>query len=189
MTAGDDELLNWALNTLDAADSTAADSVHERIVRTLSEKHAGDQKEIALSLQSLARQIETVRNADSAFQFKQKSCETFLKFNMEQRRAGRSAIQAPAPPEASPPVPSELVERAKAAVSQSDQAVMERLITELIGDLERAHNRNQREIAAVLQRLSRQLEAASSSEDAFAFKQRTCEIMLKMSMAARRRNS
>jgi hypothetical protein len=80
-------------------------------------------------------------------------------------------------------LPADLVEKAKAAALTTNPEDSELQFTELIGALEKLHDKNERQIAATLQRLSRSLTDETS---AFHFKQRTCEVMLKLSMARRR---
>ena len=61
----------------------------------------------------------------------------------------------------------------------------EELYTEIILKLKQSLSNNQKEMAAALQALARQIESEGREGDAFAFKQRTCAVMLQLSMAER----
>jgi len=62
----------------------------------------------------------------------------------------------------------------------------EKLYVEMIEKLDRALAGNQKEIAAALAGLARQIEGDGRADDAFTLKQRTCEVMLKVAMSRRR---
>jgi hypothetical protein len=210
-----DQLLQRARQALALEESSAeADELYLSLVRSLSEQYGNNQKEIANALKNMASQIESSQGAPLAFQFKQRTCEMLLRHNIEQRHAGRAAnsgevkddsagsagsattagsgdasvprnshsAQQPAVVDVSD-LPAALVEKAKAAAETSNPEDSELQFTELINALEKLHDKNEREIAATLQRLSRTL---TDEDRAFHFKQRTCEVMLKLSMARRR---
>jgi hypothetical protein len=211
-----DELLQRARQALALEDGSAeADEIYLGLVRSLSEQYGNNQKEIASALKDMASRIESGQGAPLAFQFKQRTCEMLLRQSIEQRQASRAAkgsegklnpthssnaaegagslatssvagnlhsTQQAAPIDVSD-LPADLVEKAKAASETTNPEDSERQFTELISALEVLHDKNEREIAATLQRLSRSL---TDEERAFHFKQRTCEVMLKLSMARRR---
>jgi hypothetical protein len=180
----DNHIFQLAVDAISQSDGAA--DLYDQIIRKLSADHNGDQKEIAQALQSLAKRIELEKGADSAFVFKQRSCEVFLVFNMEMRRSGRNTAPAakstvPAPTTAD----DSLSVKALASVKSTDAADSERLVTEIIDELKSRHNDNQREIAADLQAISKRVEA-KDAQAAFTFKQKSCEVLLKLSMASRR---
>lgn len=82
-------------------------------------------------------------------------------------------------------IDNDLISAARAALGETDGETAERLYDELIARIEAKHTGNQREVAATLGSLAKALEAEDSHEKAMQFKQRTTEIMLKRSMAAR----
>jgi hypothetical protein len=180
----DNHIFQLALDAISQSDGSA--DLYDQIIRKLSADHNGDQKEIAQALQSLAKRIEQEKGADSAFVFKQRSCEVFLVFNMELRRSGRSTASVAGPtPSNAVTADDPLSLKAMASVNSSDAADAERLVTEIIEELKSRHDDNQREIAAELQAISKKVEA-QDAQAAFTFKQKSCEVMLKMSMASRR---
>ena len=71
------------------------------------------------------------------------------------------------------------------ALAMSDPAKSEELYNQIVLTVQKAFNNNQRDVAAELQRLSKSIEASRNTEDSLTFKQRTCESMLKISMAER----
>jgi hypothetical protein len=180
----DNHIFQLAVDAISQSDG--APDLYDQIIRKLSADYNGDQKEIAQALQSLAKRIEQEKGADSAFVFKQRSCEVFLVFNMEMRRSGRSAAAAANPTATvSATVDDSLSAKALASVKSTDATDSERLVTEIIEELKSRHSDNQREIAAELQAISKRVEA-KDAQAAFSFKQKSCEVMLKMSMASRR---
>ncbi len=74
---------------------------------------------------------------------------------------------------------------AEAAIQEKDGHEAQRLYDQLVEQIKRAVGDNQKEIAAELQRLAKEIEAEGRAEEAFDFKQRTCAVLLKLSMSAR----
>lgn len=79
----------------------------------------------------------------------------------------------------------EVLAKAAEALNAKDASQVEQIYTDIVTYVQKAFNNNQRDVAAELQRLAKSIEATTRVEDALAFKQRTCEIMLKISMAER----
>src|ERR1700738_1827544 len=79
----------------------------------------------------------------------------------------------------------EVLAKAREALNAKDADQVEQLYTHIVTYVQKAFNSNQRDVAAELQRLAKSIESTATVEDALAFKQRTCEIMLKISMAER----
>lgn len=79
-------------------------------------------------------------------------------------------------------------QKAKNALNELDSQKAEELFDELVLCLEETFNKNQKDVAAELQRIAKEIESLGNIDDSLRFKQRTCEIMLKHSMAARRSN-
>jgi hypothetical protein len=77
---------------------------------------------------------------------------------------------------------------AASALAELDGEKAEQLFLELVLAIEEAVNKNQKGVAAELQRVAKEIEAGGKVDDALRFKQRTCEVMLRRSMAERRRN-
>jgi hypothetical protein len=182
----DDELLDLAVSALAQGQTESAGKSWERLIHVVNDRHGGDQKEMAQALQLLAKRVETKLGAETAFRFKQRSCEVLLVFNMESRRSGRKSMPPPSGAGADGDE-LQLAKMANLAVAQVDRSVAEKMIEGIITELERKYEHDQREVAAALKRLSRQMEADGAGQNAFEFKQRSCEVMLKMSMASRRR--
>jgi Zn-dependent M16 (insulinase) family peptidase len=179
----------WDLASRAIAQSNQVDSgrAYEEIVRELSARHSGDQRDVAAALQTLAKEVESKLGSQTAFTFKQRSCEVLLVYNMEARRAGRKVVPA-APVGSADNLTVKLAQRAQEAIADSvDQVKTDKIVQEIIEELETVHDKNQREVAAALQRISKQLETDGKADQAFAFKQLSCAAMLKMSMASRRR--
>lgn len=80
-----------------------------------------------------------------------------------------------------------LLGRANAALAAIDQSAADKLYEELVTAIEEVRGKNQKEVAAELQRLARAIEAEGRLDDSMRLKQRTCEVMLRMSMAERHR--
>jgi len=80
-------------------------------------------------------------------------------------------------------------DHANKALTELDTEKADQLFLELVAKIEDAVNKNQKELAAELQRIAREIESAGKLEDSLRFKQRTCEVMLRRSMAERRRNA
>jgi hypothetical protein len=77
---------------------------------------------------------------------------------------------------------------AQSALSELDAEKADQLFSELVESIEAAYNKNQKDVAAELQRIAKEIEADGQIDESLRFKQRTCEIMLRRSMAERRRN-
>lgn len=80
---------------------------------------------------------------------------------------------------------SEIIILAAEALAISDPTKSEDLYNQIVLKVQKAFNNNQRDVASELQRLSKSVEASRNTEDSLTFKQRTCESMLKISMAER----
>lgn len=83
---------------------------------------------------------------------------------------------------------SELMSLTHQAIQAGSPEGSQELYRKLVEMLFEICNKNQKEIAAELQNLSKSLEALGKDEDAIEFKQRTCAVMLEISMEERRRN-
>ena len=77
---------------------------------------------------------------------------------------------------------------AEQALAELDSEKAEQLFLELVLSIEKSVNKNQKDVAVELQRIAREIESFGKMDDALRFKQRTCEVMLRRSMAERRRN-
>lgn len=77
---------------------------------------------------------------------------------------------------------------AQSALGELDAEKADQLFSKLVESIEEAYNKNQKDVAAELQRIAKEIEADGQLEESLRFKQRTCEIMLRRSMAERRRN-
>lgn len=80
---------------------------------------------------------------------------------------------------------SDIISMALEALSTSDPSTSEEAYNQIVLKVQKAFNNNQRDVASELQRLSKCIEASRNTEDSLTFKQRTCESMLKISMAER----
>lgn len=81
----------------------------------------------------------------------------------------------------------ELLDKANAALGAVDVSAADKLYEELVNAIEEVRGKNQKEVAAELQRLARAIESEGRTDDSMRLKQRTCEVMLRMSMAERHR--
>lgn len=77
--------------------------------------------------------------------------------------------------------------QADAAINEKNAELSENLYDHLLAQLKLIIGDNEKELAAELQRMAGELEAEGRKEDAFDFKQRTCAVLLKMSMSTRHR--
>lgn len=80
---------------------------------------------------------------------------------------------------------NDIIMLAAEALGVSDPIKSEELYNQIVLQVQKAFNNNQRDVASELQRLSKSIEASRNTDDALTFKQRTCESMLKISMAER----
>jgi hypothetical protein len=80
----------------------------------------------------------------------------------------------------------ELLEKAKQAISEEEPSIAEVLLTQIILSLEKILGENQKEIAASLQEMAKQIERSGQVDKAMEFKQSTTAIMLRLSMERRR---
>jgi predicted enzyme related to lactoylglutathione lyase len=78
-----------------------------------------------------------------------------------------------------------LLAMAAEALDTTDSAKVDELYTAIVTEVHKAFNNNQRDAAAELQRLAKIIETSRTVDESLTFKQRTCEVMLKMSMAER----
>ncbi len=79
----------------------------------------------------------------------------------------------------------EILALAAEALTSNDPTKAEDIYNIIVLNVQKAFNNNQRDVASELQRLSKSIESSRSTDDSLAFKQRTCESMLKISMAER----
>ncbi len=80
---------------------------------------------------------------------------------------------------------SEIISMSMEALETDDPAKSEDLYNQIVLKVQKTFNNNQRDVASELQRLSKCIEAARNTDQSLTFKQRTCESMLKISMAER----
>ena len=80
----------------------------------------------------------------------------------------------------------QLLVTARGAAQEPHDDHMESLYNQLVDELEQIVGKNQKDVAAELQRIAKVVEDEGDVEAAFGFKQRTCEILLKRSMSQRR---
>lgn len=80
-----------------------------------------------------------------------------------------------------------LLDKANEALGVVDVTEADKLYEELVNSIEEVRGKNQKEVAAELQRLARAIESEGRTDDSMRLKQRTCEVMLRMSMAERHR--
>lgn len=80
-----------------------------------------------------------------------------------------------------------LLDKANEALAVLDVSAADKLYEELVTAIEEVRGKNQKEVAAELQRLARAIESEGRTDDSMRLKQRTCEVMLRMSMAERHR--
>jgi hypothetical protein len=78
------------------------------------------------------------------------------------------------------------VDRAREALVEDDSEQREQIYNDLIDQMEQVFGKNDKEVAAELQRIAKTIEDQGDPDSAFAFKQRSCEMLLKRNMAARR---
>lgn len=81
---------------------------------------------------------------------------------------------------------SNLLQIALSALATASQEDAEQKLTSIVALLESQYGENQKEVAAELQRLAREIESSGKFDQAIEFKQRTTEIMLRVSMERRR---
>lgn len=79
-------------------------------------------------------------------------------------------------------------EEAEHCLAEMDGVKADELFLNLVVRLEDEFNKNQKDVAAELQRIAKAIESEGKADEALRFKQRTCEVMLRRSMAERRRN-
>lgn len=82
---------------------------------------------------------------------------------------------------------SELLSKALDALSTADGARSNELYRDIVQTLTRLCNKNQKEIANELSQLAKGIEEQGKTGESFEFKQRTCAVMLELSMEDRRR--
>lgn len=80
-----------------------------------------------------------------------------------------------------------LLDKANEALGVVDVTAADKLYEDLVNAIEEVRGKNQKEVAAELQRLARAIESEGRTDDSMRLKQRTCEVMLRMSMAERHR--
>lgn len=88
----------------------------------------------------------------------------------------------------SPATDRNFQQQAQEALEELDSSKADELFVNLIVSLEDAFNKNQKDVAAELQQIAKSIESGGKIDDSLRFKQRTCEIMLRRSMAERRKN-
>lgn len=82
---------------------------------------------------------------------------------------------------------SALIEQALEAIKEEQAEKGHAICREIVETISSLCNQNQKEIAQELQTLAKSLETKSSENEAFEFKQKTCAIMLEISMEERRK--
>lgn len=82
-----------------------------------------------------------------------------------------------------------LRQTADAALREKDGDSAARLYDKLVDEVRSVVGDGQKEIAAELSRLAKEIELEGRAEEAFEFKQRTCALLLKLSMSARGRQA
>ncbi len=82
---------------------------------------------------------------------------------------------------------AELLSKALDALGNSDGNRSHELYRDIVQTLTRLCNKNQKEIANELSQLAKGIEEQGKSGESFEFKQRTCAVMLELSMEDRRR--
>lgn len=82
----------------------------------------------------------------------------------------------------------QFLEKAKLALGETDSEKAEAIYFALIQEIESLYGKSQKDVANELQRIAKSIETAGERDAAMEFKQRTCEVMLKISMAERQRN-
>ena len=80
----------------------------------------------------------------------------------------------------------QLLATARGAAREPHDDQVETLYNQLVDELETIFGKNQKDVAAELQRIAKAVEDEGDVEAAFGFKQRTCEVLLKRSMFQRR---
>lgn len=82
---------------------------------------------------------------------------------------------------------AELMAKANEAIATTDGARANELYRDIVQTITMVCNKNQKEIANELQQLAKSIEEQGKPTEAFEFKQRTCAVMLEISMEDRRR--
>lgn len=83
---------------------------------------------------------------------------------------------------------SKYLNEAESALAELDSEKADQLFSDLVIAIETEFDKNQKDVASELQRIAKEIESAGNLDESLRFKQRTCEIMLRRSMAERRRN-
>ncbi len=81
-----------------------------------------------------------------------------------------------------------LLDRANEALLTGDDSKSHEIYRDIVETLSRLCNKNQKEIAQELQTMAKMLEDRAELQAAFEFKQRTCAVMLELSMEERRKS-
>jgi hypothetical protein len=92
MSETDDSLLEMALAALENPTSDQAGSVLKKIVLAFEARFGENQKEVASSLQNIAKQIEARGKIEMAMEFKQRTTAIMLIHSMERRRGKGSTL-------------------------------------------------------------------------------------------------
>lgn len=79
-------------------------------------------------------------------------------------------------------------ELAKRALNESEFEKAEAIYLELISAIETLYGKSQKDVANELQRIAKTIETGGDVDASMEFKQRTCAVLLKISMAERHRN-
>ena len=87
-----DALFELAISALDNSSQEQADKDLAKIVTTFEERFGDNQKEVASSLQSIAKQIEASGRSEKAMEFKQRTTAIMLIHSMERRRGKGSTL-------------------------------------------------------------------------------------------------
>jgi len=92
MSDSDPRLFDLALSALEDPTSEQAEHALAKIVSAFEERFGENQKEVASSLQTLAKQIESQGMAEKAMEFKQRTTAIMLIHSMERRRGKGSTL-------------------------------------------------------------------------------------------------
>jgi hypothetical protein len=92
MSDAQESLFALAIAALDNASHDQGEKQLASIVTSFEERFGDNQKEVASSLQSIAKQIETAGRVEQAMEFKQRTTAIMLIHSMERRRGKGSTL-------------------------------------------------------------------------------------------------
>jgi predicted enzyme related to lactoylglutathione lyase len=85
----DNELISAARAALGETDGETAERLYDELIASIEAKHAGNQREVAATLGSVAKALDAEDSPEKAMQFKQRTTEIMLKRSMSARMAQR----------------------------------------------------------------------------------------------------